>query len=96
VWEKVEGSFAVGGAGVGVSADGVESGVAEHVGYGDQVGAAMDRVVAWPTDVGPGRYPMSMCDDHRGRESIVMRRQGGPLWRRPPCRDIAERGPGSR
>ena len=40
MWEEVEGSFAVGGAGVGVGADGVEAGVAEHVGDGDEVGAA--------------------------------------------------------
>ena len=62
MWEEVEGSFAVGGAGVGVSADGVEAGVAEHVGAGDEGGAAADEGggEGVPADVGrdgvPGFY----------------------------------------
>src|SRR5713226_1820540 len=43
IWQEIEGSFAVGGAGVGVEANGVEAGMAEHVGDGDQVGAAADE-----------------------------------------------------
>jgi hypothetical protein len=43
LWEQGEGFGEVAGGGVGVEADGVEAGVAEHVGDGDQVGAAADK-----------------------------------------------------
>jgi hypothetical protein len=43
IWQEIEGSFAVGGAGVGVEANGVQAGMAEHVGDGDQAGAAADE-----------------------------------------------------
>ena len=43
MWQEIEGAFAVGGAGVGVAANGVQAGMAEHVGDGDQAGAAADE-----------------------------------------------------
>ena len=43
MWQEIEGSFTVGGGGAGVKANGVEAGVAEHVGDGDEVGAAPDK-----------------------------------------------------
>jgi hypothetical protein len=43
VWQEIEGSFTVGGGGAGVEANGVEAGVAEHVGDGDEIGAATDE-----------------------------------------------------
>ena len=43
MWQEIEGSFTVRDGGVGVEANGVEAGVAEHVSDGDQVGAAADE-----------------------------------------------------